>query len=326
MNTHLHLLEAYTTLHAAWPDALLAQRLRALLELFLDRIIAPEGDHVVGFFTEEWEPRSYEDLVRPRHRDELAARRGGATRSATPRSSRARATPRSRLAAAVLEHGVDVEHRRRVRRGDGRRRRHRQGMVAAGRGDRRLPRRVPAERRRHVTSTPRSTRGASSSATCSTGSTASGAGASRARAIARAAARRSGRGSVPYHNGRACLEVIGRVDALLATGGLARMTAITHSRARLSCSAIAALVGCATTRSPRAPTASVERDGGGPIDPKATPETRALFLNLRRAGARARAVRASGRPRVRLRLGGRAGPLRRARDRRGAIPRCTAGR
>ncbi|MEO6527654.1 MAG: AGE family epimerase/isomerase [Gemmatimonadaceae bacterium] len=58
MNTHLHLLEAYATLYAAWPDARLRARLESLLELFLDRIIAPAGDHVVAFFTADWQPRS----------------------------------------------------------------------------------------------------------------------------------------------------------------------------------------------------------------------------------------------------------------------------
>ena len=41
MNTHLHLLEAYTTLYTVWPDARLATRLRELVELVLERIIAP---------------------------------------------------------------------------------------------------------------------------------------------------------------------------------------------------------------------------------------------------------------------------------------------
>ncbi|MDB4883361.1 MAG: N-acylglucosamine 2-epimerase, partial [Gemmatimonadetes bacterium] len=58
MNTHLHLLEAFTPLHAAWPDARLRARIESLLELFADRLIAPEGDHVVAFFTEDWQPRS----------------------------------------------------------------------------------------------------------------------------------------------------------------------------------------------------------------------------------------------------------------------------
>jgi mannobiose 2-epimerase len=58
MNTHLHLLEAYTTLYIAWPDASLRPRLESLIELFLDRIIAPDGGHVVGFLTTDWQPRS----------------------------------------------------------------------------------------------------------------------------------------------------------------------------------------------------------------------------------------------------------------------------
>jgi mannobiose 2-epimerase len=58
MNTHLHLLEAYTTLHAVWPDARLARRLRELVELVLERIIAPERDRVITFFTADWQPRS----------------------------------------------------------------------------------------------------------------------------------------------------------------------------------------------------------------------------------------------------------------------------
>ncbi len=58
MNTHLHLLEAYTTLHAVWPDRRLRERLRDLIELTLDRIIAPDGDRVINFFTADWHPRS----------------------------------------------------------------------------------------------------------------------------------------------------------------------------------------------------------------------------------------------------------------------------
>src|SRR4051812_25094972 len=41
MNTHLHVLEAYTTLYAAWPDARLHARIESLIDLFLERIIAP---------------------------------------------------------------------------------------------------------------------------------------------------------------------------------------------------------------------------------------------------------------------------------------------
>ena len=57
MNTHLHVLEAYTTLYRVWPDAGLADRLRALVELFLDRVIDPETGHLRCFFALDWTPQ-----------------------------------------------------------------------------------------------------------------------------------------------------------------------------------------------------------------------------------------------------------------------------
>lgn len=57
-NTHLHLLEAYTTLLRAWPDPVLRDRLRFLVELFLDRIMDPATGHLRLFFDESWVPRS----------------------------------------------------------------------------------------------------------------------------------------------------------------------------------------------------------------------------------------------------------------------------
>ena len=54
MNTHLHVLEAYTTLYRVWPDSGLADRLRALLHLFLDRVIDPETGHLTCFFEMDW--------------------------------------------------------------------------------------------------------------------------------------------------------------------------------------------------------------------------------------------------------------------------------
>jgi mannobiose 2-epimerase len=58
MNTHLHVLEAYASLLRIWPDPLLRRRLDELLRLFLDRIVAPAGDHVVCFFDDDWTPKS----------------------------------------------------------------------------------------------------------------------------------------------------------------------------------------------------------------------------------------------------------------------------
>lgn len=54
MNTHLHVLEAYTTLYRVWPDAGLAERLRVLVRLFLDRIVDPVTGHMTCFFAEDW--------------------------------------------------------------------------------------------------------------------------------------------------------------------------------------------------------------------------------------------------------------------------------
>ena len=62
MNTHLHLLEAYTNLYRAWPDAGLAARLRELVDLFgrhiLDRGGGLGSGHLRPFFGERWDVRS----------------------------------------------------------------------------------------------------------------------------------------------------------------------------------------------------------------------------------------------------------------------------
>ena len=61
MNTHLHVLEAYTSLYNIWPDKKLKQQLQSLLQHFLKQIINPQTHHLHLFFTEQWELRS--DLV-----------------------------------------------------------------------------------------------------------------------------------------------------------------------------------------------------------------------------------------------------------------------
>jgi mannobiose 2-epimerase len=58
MNTHLHVLEAYTTLAQAWDDPRPRARLRLLLDLFLSRIVDPSTAHQILFFDERWRARS----------------------------------------------------------------------------------------------------------------------------------------------------------------------------------------------------------------------------------------------------------------------------
>ncbi len=57
MNTHLHLLEAYTNLFKVWPDAGLHQQLENLVELFLNTFINQQ-DSFHLFFDENWNLKS----------------------------------------------------------------------------------------------------------------------------------------------------------------------------------------------------------------------------------------------------------------------------
>ncbi len=57
MNTHLHILEAYTNLFRVWKDPLLEKRLHNLIRLFLDRFINPQTGHLILFFNETWESK-----------------------------------------------------------------------------------------------------------------------------------------------------------------------------------------------------------------------------------------------------------------------------
>jgi len=57
MNTHLHVLEAYATLYQVWPDAGLRRQLKGLLLDFADHIIDPKSQHLTLFSDEAWQPR-----------------------------------------------------------------------------------------------------------------------------------------------------------------------------------------------------------------------------------------------------------------------------
>lgn len=58
MNTHLHIVEAYSNLYAVWPDEELGRRIRNLLYLFTDRILDGKTGHLNLFFDEDWHPKS----------------------------------------------------------------------------------------------------------------------------------------------------------------------------------------------------------------------------------------------------------------------------
>lgn len=58
MNTHLHMLEAYTNLYRVWPDAQLAQHIILLLGNFDHHIINQQTGHLHLFFDERWQVRS----------------------------------------------------------------------------------------------------------------------------------------------------------------------------------------------------------------------------------------------------------------------------
>jgi mannobiose 2-epimerase len=60
MNTHLHVMEAYTNLYRVWQSELLGQRLGELIEITIDHILDDEGRHFKLYFDEDWAVASHE--------------------------------------------------------------------------------------------------------------------------------------------------------------------------------------------------------------------------------------------------------------------------
>ncbi|WP_460767653.1 AGE family epimerase/isomerase [Niabella terrae] len=69
-NTHLHVLEAFAALYAVWPDPELAAGIRQLLTLFERRIMDPKRAGLQLFFTMDWQPTG--DEISPGHDIEAA--------------------------------------------------------------------------------------------------------------------------------------------------------------------------------------------------------------------------------------------------------------
>lgn len=58
MNTHLHLLEAFANLYKIWKDKYLRKQLYELVNIFLSHIIDKKTNHLTLFFDETWSARS----------------------------------------------------------------------------------------------------------------------------------------------------------------------------------------------------------------------------------------------------------------------------
>ena len=58
MNTHLHVMEAYTALYKVHKDEMLRQQLSNLIDLFVDKFYEPVTGHNRLFFDDQWNSRS----------------------------------------------------------------------------------------------------------------------------------------------------------------------------------------------------------------------------------------------------------------------------
>lgn len=58
MNTHLHILEAYTNLYRIYKEEQAGEKLEHLIRIFLDKIVDKETGHLILFFDENWKVRS----------------------------------------------------------------------------------------------------------------------------------------------------------------------------------------------------------------------------------------------------------------------------
>lgn len=58
MNSHLHILEGYANLYEVWKDTLLEKRLEELIRIFADHVFHKDKHYCQLFFDEHWRPKS----------------------------------------------------------------------------------------------------------------------------------------------------------------------------------------------------------------------------------------------------------------------------
>jgi mannose/cellobiose epimerase-like protein (N-acyl-D-glucosamine 2-epimerase family)/O-glycosyl hydrolase len=56
MNTHIHILEAYTTLYQVWPDEGLKKNLKELLGILQTKLYNPRTNHLILYCDDHWNP------------------------------------------------------------------------------------------------------------------------------------------------------------------------------------------------------------------------------------------------------------------------------
>lgn len=108
MNTHLHVLEGYTNLYRIWPSDEMGLRLGELIDVTLDQIVDGESGHFRLFFDDAWNVKS--DHVSYGHDIEGSwlLVEAAEVLGDEPRTERVKKTA-LHMAEAVLKRGVDTD-------------------------------------------------------------------------------------------------------------------------------------------------------------------------------------------------------------------------